>query len=212
MYLKKITPLFFIVVGIATLAQAKLEELIIPEKIKIYAFYTPSHRILVDDWFLPSINNDQFEVVLECHDQECETGNYMRDGWLKTMVHKVDVIIRGIQENQGSFFIHSDVDVQFFGLTKDDIIEHMKKFDFAIQQNDPKGAGCAGFFACRANARTLNLWREVKKYMLKTNDHDQNALNHLLRENKLGISWKLLPVEYFGGGTLTEERGVPQCR
>lgn len=205
---KTIMRLILVMVVLPALAQQ--ETVIIPDKVKIYAIYTPSHRILVDQWFLPSIdNNADFDIVLECHKQECETGKYMQNGWLDTMHHKVDVIIRGIQENQGSFFIHSDVDVQFFDLKKTDLISYMQQYDLVIQKNDPKGVGCAGFFVIRANDKTLRLFQEIKKYMQKTGDHDQNALNYLLKENRLGISWRLLPDEYFGGGTYTGKNWNP---
>lgn len=207
--LKKVFMFAALLTSMVLTIAAPQEPLTIPEKVKIYAFYTPSHRILVDDWFLPSIRTVDFDPILECHDQECETAKYMQKGWMDTMYHKVDVIIRGIEENLGSFFIHSDVDVQFFDLKKNDLIEYMKNYDLVIQRNDPKGEGCAGFFVMRANERTLRLWQEAKKYMRKTGQHDQNALNHLLKENKLGISWRLLPDEYFGGGTLTGRNWNP---
>src|SRR5579864_4047396 len=83
------------------------------KKIKLYALYTPSHEVLKNTYFLPSIQDD-FEIILEECEQTCPTANFLSEGWTQTTMRKVDLIIRAIQENWDSFFIFSDVDIQFF--------------------------------------------------------------------------------------------------
>jgi len=56
------------------------------ERLRLYAFYTPSHQVFLDDWFLPSIQDD-FDLILECYDQVCKNGDFMKDGWIETMLH-----------------------------------------------------------------------------------------------------------------------------
>src|SRR5579863_9116343 len=87
--------------------------LLCQDKIKLYAIYTPSHEILKDSYFLPSIQDD-FELIIENVEQTCESAKFMSAGWTKTTIKKVDLIIRAIQENWDSLFIFSDVDIQFF--------------------------------------------------------------------------------------------------
>ncbi len=170
--------------------------------IKLYALYTPSHKILLDEWFLPSIQDD-YEVILDYHDQECRTGTFMQTGWTKTTRRKVDFIIQAVKDNIGKIFVFSDVDIQFFGKTKDIILKLIKDKDMVIQRNDPSGRmACSGFFACRGNKRTLKLWQDVKAYMIKSGKSDQAALNYVLRKTP-SVVWNFLPVKFFGGGTLT---------
>ncbi len=183
------------------------------EKMKLYALYTPSHKVLVDDFFLPSIQDD-FEIILQETNQTCPTARFRSAGWTKTTIQKVDLIIRAIKENWGNIFIFSDVDIQFFGPIKDRILSLIKNNDLIIQKNSPNGVMCSGFFACRANEKTLRLWQDVKKIMSRTELSDQHSLNKCIRRkrrhrNPYGIKWAYLPKEFFGGGTLTGRHWHP---
>jgi nucleotide-diphospho-sugar transferase len=176
------------------------------EKIKLYALYTPSHEILKDNYFLPSIQDD-FDIILEEWEQTCPTAQFLSEGWTQTTMRKVDLIIRAIHENWGSFFIFSDVDIQFFRPIKKTIISLIKNYDLIIQKNNPEGVLCSGFFACRGNEKTLQLWTDVKKRMQETSNSDQISLNQCIKRNSKNnpydIAWNYLPDTFFGGGTLT---------
>lgn len=177
------------------------------EKIKLYALYTPSHEVLKDQFFLPSIQDD-FDIILEFCDQTCASAKFMSEGWTDTTMRKVDLIIRAIQENWGSFFIFSDVDIQFFGPIQQHIINLIKNKDIVIQRNTPDGVMCTGFFVCRGNEKTLQLWQDVKKVMQKNSlNSDQNSFNRCIKrhskQNKYNVVWGYLPDIFFGGGTLT---------
>lgn len=171
---------------------------------KIYIFYTPSHKILRDNWFLPSLKDD-YEVIEEFYPQE-GLGTYMSSGWMTMMHHKVDLIIRGIKENWGGIFIHSDVDVQFFKPTKELLVTAIKDNDIVIQKNTIKGKCCCGFFACRGNEKALKLWQEVKQYMSDNpGKNDQDALNALLHDtNPFAIDWQYLSEKFISGGVLRD--------
>lgn len=180
------------------------------EKIKIYVFYTPSHEELFFEWFLPTLQDD-FDIVVERYAQECLSGKFMREGWIDTMLRKVDLIIRAIYENWGKIFIHSDVDVQFFKGFQKEILSLMKDYDMIIQKDNPSGQVCAGFFISRGNEKTLNLWKTIRKSMIRNpSRHDQNVLNDIIRgSNSIGISWDYLPITFFSGGTLTGKYWQP---
>jgi hypothetical protein len=163
-------------------------------KIKLYSFYSFSHEVFKEKWFLPSIKDDYFLVLKRC-DQKCSSGNYNSEGWLEVMLEKVSIIIDAISENWGSIFIYSDMDIQFFDTTKEALLNEIKDKDIVFQRdsidhfdksNCLNGAFCAGFFICRANKLTLKLWNDVKK-LCKNNPHrfydDQEALNFLLHDN-----------------------------
>lgn len=180
------------------------------ENIKLYAFYTPSHKELVDNWFKPSLQ-DEYELVLELHEQECPSGSFMSPGWKKTMHRKLDLILRAIKESWGGVFVHSDIDIQFFRPTKDELVKALEHADIVVQRDDPKGGICAGFFACRANKKTLQLWQTIKQLVDQNpRMHDQDYLNVLLLKNKIaGLRWDYLPTTFFGGGTLTAKLWTP---
>lgn len=177
------------------------------EKMKLYALYTPSHEILKDLFFLPSIKDD-FDIILEFCDQTCPSAKFMSEGWTKTTIRKVDLIIRAIEDNWGSIFIFSDVDIQFFAPIQDTILKHMHDNDMVIQKNAPNGVLCSGFFACRGNEKTLQLWKDVKIKMEEDDSNsDQNSLNYCIKrsakKNAYHLAWDYLPDTFFGGGTLT---------
>ncbi len=128
----------------------------------------------------------------------------MAGGWNETMLRKVKIIQRAIEENWGTIFVYSDVDVQFLAPAEETIRAAMDGFDMAIQKDSPSNTACAGFFACVANEKTRALWDAVADSMVKAHGKldDQSALNKVLRENPIkGLSWKFLPDSFFGGGT-----------
>jgi hypothetical protein len=178
--------------------------------IPIYIIYTPSHAALFDNWFLPSLQRiyqtDEIVLYKKMLPQECPTASFKQDGWTKTTRKKVDYIIEAIQSNWGEVFIYSDVDIQFFRPFYDIITELMHGKDMVIQKNNPRGELCTGFFACRANEKTLQLWTLARQRMEKHQTvSDQAALNYYLNKNNnpLDISWDYLPDTFFGGGTMT---------
>jgi hypothetical protein len=180
------------------------------EKIKIYSFYTPSHTLLVDTFFLPSVPAD-CQVKLSLYEQISPHGDFMEPGWNETMLFKIETIIKGIEENWGGFFIHADVDIQFFGPLTKIIALAIKNYDMLIQKDSPQGTLCAGFFVCKGNAKTLSLWKEIraklrdKEYL--QNDpytNDQEELNELLfYSNPYELKWDYLPDSFFGAGLFT---------
>jgi len=193
---------------------------------KLYSFYTPSHDVLLNECFLPSIHNE-YELILEKADQECKSASYMHDGWMHTMLKKVDLILRGIRENWGQPFLHSDVDVIFLRPTRDVLMKSLNGMDMAIQRNNRKGSVCAGFMAIQGNDRTQRLWEAIRKEMISqtektigTPKNDQDllydeliptcrlfqsvkglrVLRGQLGWNAYNIRWKYLPDCFFGYG------------
>lgn len=181
------------------------------QKMRMYALYTPSHEILKDKFFLPSIQDD-FEIVLEFAEQTSSAACFMSAGWTDTTLRKVELIIRAVEENWGDIFIFSDVDIQFFAPIQDIILELMEGKDIIMQRNNPEGVLCTGFFACRANEKTLQLWKDVKKAMQKNKSNsDQITFNQCIKKkrvkNPYGLTWDYLPAIFFGAGTLAAYPG-----
>ncbi len=182
---------------------------------KLYTFYTDSHKKLLCEYFLPSLQ-DNYDLIISKKDQLSESGVYMESGWIDTMYYKVDTIIKGITDNIANedWFIHCDIDIQFFGKTEDEIISHLDGMDMVFQ----KGARSInnGFFACKANQKNLKFWQDVREFMKANNVHDEKASKTLLGipldfyddkneasskfTNSYGIKWAYLPTDKFVGG------------
>lgn len=165
---------------------------------KIYAFYTPSHRALKDEWFLPTLGG-QFEVCVREFPQagRIEDHVYRTPEFIRTMHLKIGMILEAVEENWGGVFVYSDVDVQFFGDVKDMIAAAIKRRDLLVQRDSPGGGICAGFFACRANEKTRALWQFIARSMADDPElDDQDALNKILVAAEPG--WMRGPRHFLG--------------
>ena len=125
----------------------------ISERIPIYAVITPSHRVLYEEFFLPSLNQDDFELHALDLEQEGK-GEFLADDFKQCILFKVEQIIASIKRHQQEIIVWSDVDIQFFGLTANKMLAPFKndKLLFAVQRlargrNDV----CGGFYALKCN-------------------------------------------------------------
>lgn len=161
---------------------------------KIYTFYTDTHKKILNEYFLSSFEktNKDLDLIVRKFDQKCPTGKYMSDGWNKTMINKVDYILESIEETWGDVFIHSDCDVQFFGSIKNDIIDQLSDADIAAQADSDHHL-CCGFFICRSNKKTKNLFENVRHQITETYN-DQQAMNLLVHGY---ASYSLLNEKYY---------------
>ena len=163
---------------------------------KFYTFYTPSHKTLYDNYFLPSFPHEDMELITDELDQECPSGTYREDGWSNTMRRKLELIIRGIKENKDDFIVHGDCDIQFFAdpstpLSKI-LLSELGDNDIAFQNDGTKF--CAGFFVCKCNEEILRLFTRVLSDLNLYPD-DQEALNSLLPQ--FGVSHECLSSRFY---------------
>lgn len=169
---------------------------------KLYTFYTPSHEELMTKYFLPSLSdNYDFDIMIKKFPQTCAGGEFMHNGWMDTMIQKVEYHIQACVENYNSMFVYSDCDVQFLNNKNviNTLLEELGDYDIACQ-NDvqpyfDRTTYCAGFFICRGNNKTINLFTNTLEDMKKRfpSMHDQDALN-----KNLGIvKHKILSNKFY---------------
>ncbi len=173
------------------------------KKLKLYTLYTDSHEQLLNKFFLPSLQNTDVELIAVKYEQ-LDSGQYLTIGFQKTLLKKVNLIVDIIEKNFGETFIYSDVDVQFFGAISENLLSFLKNKDCIFQADvtDSKIL-CAGFFISVANESTLILWKEVRSRLEATIqdgnsvDHDQDALNKILKQNPTMVKWGFLPIDAY---------------
>ena len=178
------------------------------KKIKMYTYCTPSHEILRDNWFLPSIKDD-YEIIVKYNAQECAKAEYKEPGWHETMLSRANIILEAIEDNWDDFFIFSDLDIQFFQPTKDIIMRHIASHDIVFQRIANYPGACPGFFVCRGNDKTRQLWLNVKKRMTQIKGDDQDSLNHFLLNTNTGLRWGYFPIEFYHHGIVNPKTWNP---
>lgn len=176
---------------------------------KLYTFYTDSHKELYEDYFKKTWDENKldksFDLVVDYFPQE-SGGNFMDEGWNLTMKKKVKYILKSIEDTWGESFIHADCDIQFFGDFKKDIKDKLEKNDLVAQRDE--SLLCAGFFACKSNEKTKELWEKVYNNIDKFGN-DQLALNSLKGDVKTDfLDEKYFNISFVYNGVWTVESKV----
>ncbi|MFH1876127.1 MAG: putative nucleotide-diphospho-sugar transferase [Candidatus Omnitrophota bacterium] len=189
---------------------------------KLYCYYTSAYEVLLQEWFLPSLKDD-YTVILKRDDYGESCVMYKDKGWHHITREKTNFIISAIKDTWGDIFVFTDPDTQFFKETKQIVLRLSKHNDLVFQRDNPQGVLCSGFFACRANKKTLRLWEDIRNYIGTNGSDDQDSLNHLLLSgpffrhwsarkrimlsrwgvNTYRIPWGYFPAEFYGAGALT---------
>jgi len=97
----------------------------------------------------------------------------MSSGWHESMDIKLDVILTALNETEK--FIFADCDIQFFKPFVSQVLESLEGYDIVCQED--RGSLCAGFFGCKSNDRTKELFNTIKKNFRQM-VNDQVALNN----------------------------------
>jgi hypothetical protein len=164
---------------------------------KLYTFFTDSHRGLLDVFLDNFPFKEDIELCISWFPQECKDANFMSNGWNKTMYRKVKLIIQALDETpEDSWFVHSDCDIVLFDGWDD--IYHRNKEDADMIIQDDYSSLCAGFFFCKNNNKTRALWNSVLNG-LDSFEHDQAAMNYFIKtvpDLRVGV----LPPSYFTYG------------
>ena len=159
---------------------------------KLYTLHTPSHQELYENYFLPSLVGE-YEHYSEIRAQECPTGSYLKPGWNMTTYRKAQFFLEKVKENYGITIVFSDVDIQFLGPTKELLLEELGDYDIAAQ-DDTQDMMCSGFFICKCNDATVNMFTEMVNNFFKVHEaEDQKALNN----HRHMVKWKYLSHRFF---------------
>lgn len=170
---------------------------------KIYTTFTSSHKILFDEYFLPSYKkanaNKQFSLYVSEMEQISKNGSYSTHGFRESTSDKLRVIIKAISDNMGDWIMFSDPDIQFFeGFAQDVQTYSDKNVDIYCQCDTPKCPEnvilCTGFMIINCSEKIKNIF-ELALTHINYFEHDQYAFNYFSRLNK--INFKTLPEDKY---------------
>lgn len=166
-------------------------------KIKHYTFFSDSHKIFLK-YFLNTYPFDtDIDLQIRYMPQEC-SGDFVSEGWQKTMTKKVQYIVDALHElKENDIMIHTDSDIVFFKPFKHDLLNEMGNADIIFQSD--VGTACMGFFACKVCSKTIEFFNTLLAE-LDQHYHDQEAVNHMIRSRKYDINIKLFSHKFFNHG------------
>jgi len=148
--------------------------------LKIYTFYTDSHKVLLDRCIESLRTVGELDVITAKFEQTTEDGTFHAPGWSDTMVKKLEYIDYSMESNKP--FVHADCDIVFYARFTEAILHSMQESGLDIVfQSDGDGMVCMGFFACIPTALSRHLFRQARNLVLdKTARDDQHAVNMLI--------------------------------
>jgi hypothetical protein len=153
---------------------------------KLITYYTSSHKILLNNFFIPSIKNiDDFELIPSEGQQISVNGNYFSKGFNETTKNKIEFLLSVLSESEKEeVVLFSDVDVIFLNPIK----EYLKKyFEFDITFQQAHYGLNTGFFLIKNTNTNIELLEEViEKCHLYPNDQD--SLNDIIKTKKINYT------------------------
>jgi len=166
----------------------------------LHSFYSNTHKRLAENYFIPSIKDKNLNLIIDEIPQEC-SGVYMRDNWNASMLRKLELCQKLSEGNE--VFVHSDCDVQFFKPIQNDVENTLKEYDIAFQ-HDGQGHLCAGLFCANPSPKIAGLFQLATDMVKnKSVQHDQHALNVILRSGRSGIKYGYMPDTWWTHGAST---------
>ncbi len=176
----------------------------------IYCLVTPSHDVLLRDWFLRTLPAACHAVpyFLDAPPEVFAEGN-----WHHIVAHKFEVLEQAFAcEPEHAVFILSDVDLRFYGPFATDIQRRMQGMDILFQHNRPSLPQthehvCTGFVAVRNTPASRTFFRRAHAWLQQCNRPDmgdQNACIHILEHQPGALRFGYLPTTYWSPGS---ERG-----
>lgn len=167
---------------------------------KLYTFYTDTHKEFYEKYFLPSFQKfNEFDIIPKKVNQ---IGNGMcgTAGFNQLMNTKMDIMIKGIQDNMGEIFVYMDCDIQVFTKIKEDCLAHLGERDLLFQTNC-KNRVNAGIIFCKGSNKTLNYFKKVRRQMNYNKRKiiaDQDIINKTI--DRYRMSYRFLPKHIYVGG------------
>ncbi len=145
----------------------------------MYAVYTKSHEVLIREFFLPSLPDD-VDLRLSIYDVD-GPGDFLDEGFIKTICHKLGLIIESVDQNEGEVIVWADVDIQFFNSFVEPVRELTSRFDLCCQtETFANGDVNTGFIALRCNSDIHHFFERVRNMVVESGRNEQPVVNELI--------------------------------
>lgn len=182
---------------------------------KFLTFYTESHQILYEKFFLKSLKRsipDCDIIAMRGSKQHCPSFTYHESGWAKTQSEKLKFVVDYCRTApKDEILVFCDADIIFFKDFRDDIQKRLEGYDLVCQRAYSKRlvikvdnilvkhSMCSGFYAFRNNDRCLKFLEKVQESIVSDDNADQTYFNN----NKEMIHFEFLPDIYPNTGFFT---------
>lgn len=168
---------------------------------KVLSVLSESHRVLFENYFMKTIPCPE-DVFVKQLDLEGD-GTYGTDTWQKAVNEKTRFVVSFLNSiDSGTYFIFSDIDVQFFPAFSLDKLKNeldQSKKDILFQKevkNINSTTVNSGFYIAKSSPRLINFFEEVLSYLENLDfKSDQRAINILLQYTSL--KWGYLSFDYY---------------
>lgn len=163
-----------------------------------YCCYTPAHKILFDNYFLPTA-----PPSLTIHPTLIDlsgAGDFLSPEFLECIRKKMDLVIESIRANAGHLILWSDVDIVFMRDPRDELVRLAASSNsdlyFQREAHDSPDVN-AGFILIRCNEATVVFFEKVKFGMLASpSENEQSVINKILAGTS-EFRWEKLPWSFF---------------
>jgi len=175
-------------------------------RLSLVSFASELYEEMLNDFWLRSVPSDCRPVLRVFHEGPV---TYAKGSWHRVTDRKFDLILERIEkEAEGSIFVFSDVDIQFFGAIADDLRCLAQGYDLLFQHD--RGTHHppvlewlnSGFIVIRACSASRQVFEKARAYLREKDDprvDDQVALRVVTadeRQARMGI----LPTRYWTHG------------
>jgi hypothetical protein len=154
---------------------------------KIVTLYSPSHKGMLEDFFLPSLPKDdrlQLKIV-EAPQLAGDSPQFNSPEWKQFMYIKAKLLYDELLSiGEGEIYGFLDVDIVNVNNFHDYIAENMKDLDFVCQSDSPSLNVlncCTGVIFFKNTENTRNLLKAVNQFLDKF-QNEQEALTYFARE------------------------------
>lgn len=162
---------------------------------KVLTMYSESHKPLLQ-YFLETFPFEPgIELTIKFFDSKETNSVCFTPMWKQAMIVKLNYIIEQIEIiKDEDILLYSDIDVQFFGNIKTDIESRLlcENINILFMYDNP--SLCMGFFACKANDKTLQFFKNIRNVVTRFTS-DQSACNKTFAQNY--IDFKFLSKEKY---------------
>jgi hypothetical protein len=165
---------------------------------KIYAVYTEEEAVL-KDIFVQSLKDTWTVNTVYWGRIGGNVQDWGTEAFITLMRRRIEFLVQTIKQVMGHVIIWSDIDIQFFKPCSFLIEKWLGDHDMLfLSEHWPRKQVNAGFVVIRCNAKTLSFYETVLKMNFETFEyHDQSAVNQLLNDKTVNISWDVLPYQFW---------------